>query len=188
MAFVLSEINPVHEGPTYCSKKLFNIILSHMHISFASALFPHSALGVTAGFCVFVLSVWNFLFLLLCRRFQMSHMFLFWCSVILLYFRVSCDLFRPIFVFLPSVPQTLFSKSHFIRWSFLFASVCPSFAFCNFLSFVVSWCVTTLLFSFHVTSPSFLATIPFHFYRNFSLDFLCQSPSPSYHLPLNFLR
>jgi hypothetical protein len=42
-------------------------------------------------------------------------------------------------------------------------SVCPSFAFCNFLSFVVSWCVTTPLFSFHVTSFSFLATVSFHF-------------------------
>jgi len=141
----------------------FLIISYHKCIIFVSALFPHLVLGLTAVFSVFVLSVWNFLSLLMCRRFQMSRVFLFSCSVILLYFRVSCGMFRPILVFLPSVPQTLFSKSHFICWSFLFASVCPSFAFCNFLSFVVSWCVTTLLFSFHFTSPSFLATIPFHF-------------------------
>ena len=127
MTFVLGEINPVYEGPTYCSKKLFNIILPYMHIRFASALFPHSVLGLNAVFCVFVLFLWNFLSQLLCRRFQTSHVFLFWCSVILLYFVVSCGLFRPILAFPLSVPQTFSSKSHFICCSFLFAFCLPFF-------------------------------------------------------------
>jgi hypothetical protein len=126
LALVLGEINPVHGGTIYCTKKLFNIILPYMHIRFASDLFSHSVLGLTAVLCFFVLSVWCFLSLLLCRPFQRSHVFLLWCSVILLYFRVSCGLFRTILVFPLSVPQTLSSKSTFICRSFLFA-FCLSF-------------------------------------------------------------
>jgi hypothetical protein len=128
-----------------------------MNIRFASDLFPHSVLGLTVVFCFVILSVLYFLSLLLCHSFQMSPVFLLRCSLILLYFRVFDDPFLFPHLRLSLITSTSSAEAFYLH------SVYPSFAFCNFLSFVVSLCVTTLLFSFHVKSPSVLATIPFHF-------------------------